>query len=142
MNPRLRVGLRWALGLSLLGAGVAKLMHPAEFAAELLDYRVPLTPLVWSLVAACLPWLEVILGLGLLLNFWAETVRPLVVALAGVFVLMLFQAVLRGLPLDCGCFGSWLPSWTETPPVAFARAVLVFLAGCSVLSERASSHRG
>jgi len=126
--------LRIGLGLILLGAGAAKLVHPADFLAELVDYRVPLPPLVWQLVAAGLPWLELILGTALCLNFWAATVRPLTTALAVVFVAMLLQAVLRGLPLDCGCFGSVLPRWAEQPSVALARAVVVL--GWSLVVER------
>lgn len=126
--------LRIGLGLIFLGAGAAKLVHPADFLAELMDYRVPSPPFVWHLVAAGLPWLEVILGAALCFNCWAGTVRPLTAALAASFVAMLLQAVLRGLPLDCGCFGSLLPRWAERPAVALARAVLVL--GWSLLVER------
>ncbi len=130
-----RSTLRIVLGLIFLGAGIAKLIHPADFLAELLDYRVPLPALVWHLIAASLPWLEIVLGAALCAHFWLESVFPLTIALAAVFVAMLLQAVLRGLPLDCGCFGSFLPRWTERPPVALARAIVVL--GWSALSQRA-----
>ena len=142
MSPRRRSALgttrstfRFILGLIFLGAGVAKLIHPADFLAELLDYHVSLPALVWHLIAACLPWLEIILGAALCAHWWPETVSPLTTALAALFVAMLLQAVLRGLPLDCGCFGTWMPRWAERPPVALARAIVVL--GWSATSGRA-----
>jgi hypothetical protein len=43
-------------------------------------------------------------------------------------VLLLGQAVLRGLELDCGCFGAGAPAWLEQAPVALARAGLLLAA--------------
>ena len=80
------------------------------------------------LVAIYLPWLEVLAGLDLLLNVWAETIRPLVAALCLIFVVMLGQAVLRGLDLNCGCFGAGAGGWFERPAVALGRAMLLFAA--------------
>ena len=72
------------------------------------------------------------LEVGLLLNFWAETIRPLASVLCLVFVLMLAQAVLRGLDLNCGCFGAAGAGWFERPDVALVRATLLLAASLYV----------
>jgi len=117
--------LRWLLGLVFLVAGVLKLVHPGDFLVELAAYRVPFPGMFLRLVAVSLPWLEIICGVCLVLDRWPESVRPLVTALCLVFVVMLGQAVVRGLDLQCGCFGRFGPAWLERPDVALVRALLL-----------------
>jgi hypothetical protein len=76
--------------------------------------------------AVSLPWLEVFTGLGLIFDFWPETIRPVTCVLSLIFVLMLSQAFLRGLDLSCGCFGARGGGWFERRDVALARAILLF----------------
>jgi hypothetical protein len=122
MISRLRLVCRWLLGAVFLVAGGLKIAHPAGFFSDLLSFHVPLPELSLRLVAIALPWLEVLTGLGLLANYWTETVRPLVALLCASFVLMLAQAVVRGLDLNCGCFGAGAHGWFERPGVALVRA--------------------
>jgi hypothetical protein len=79
-------------------------------------------------VAVALPWLEILSGLALIANVWAETVRPLVSALCLIFVALLAQALIRGLSVTCGCFGFAAAGWFERPDVALVRAVLLLAA--------------
>ncbi len=133
MNDAPRTIVRWLLGGIFVAAGVAKLLHPADFFSDLGSYRVPFPPMFLRVVAVSLPWLEVFSGLGLLANFWPETIRPLVSGLWLIFVVMLGQALARGLDLNCGCFGSGAHGWFERPDVAFVRAIL-FLAASLYLA--------
>jgi len=128
--PRLSTLCRIAIALVFVIAGAMKLLHPAAFFADLLSYRVPLPEMLLRLVTVWLPWLEVLCGVGLLVNRWPETVRPLVTALCAIFVVMLAQAVIRGLDLNCGCLGTGGPGWLERPGIALLRAAL--LCGASV----------
>ena len=131
MNARFRLGCRLVLGAVFLVAGGMKLAHPGEFFSDLLGFGVPFPEIFLRLVAVFLPWLELLAGLGLLVDFWPETIRPVVAALCLVFVVMLGQAVARGLELNCGCFGAGGRGWFERPAVALARAaVLLALALC------------
>lgn len=136
MTARVRTGCRWVLGLVFLVGGGTKVAHPTAFFADLLGYRVALPEMALRLVALWLPWLEVVAGVGLLLNFWSETVRPLIALLCLVFVVMLGQAVFRGLDLNCGCFGTAGQGWFERPDVAFVRAALLLAAALFVAAER------
>jgi|SRR5580704_4397430 putative oxidoreductase len=117
-----RIFFRMLLGVLFLWSGIAKLAHPASFFSALLDYELPLPDALVRLVAITLPWLEALCGLALMLNRWAETVRPLVAALCAVFALALGQALLRGLKIDCGCFGPTVNGWWDRPAIAFLRA--------------------
>jgi hypothetical protein len=105
-----------------------KIVHPGDFFSDLLSFRVPFPEMFLRIMAVDLPWLEVLVGVGLILNVWPETIRPVVAGLCLIFVLMLGQAVLRGLDLNCGCFGSVGSGWFERPDVALVRAGLLFAA--------------
>ena len=114
--------VRWALGASFVTAGALKIAHPAGFYSDLLAYEVPFLDFFLRLVAVALPWLEVLCGGALLANFWAETVGFVVAGMCLIFVLMLGQAVLRGLDLNCGCFGAGTAGWIDHPITALVRA--------------------
>ena len=130
---RWRTLIRVILGGLLLWAAATKLTHPAVFFSALLEYGLPLPEIFFRLVAAILPWFEVFCGVALLIDGWAETVRPVVTVLFAVFVVMLGQAWLRGLDLNCGCFGSSARSWMSQPGPALLRAAAL-LAGSIYLT--------
>ena len=136
MNTPFRTGCRFVLGIVFVVAGGMKVAHPADFLSDLLGFGIPFPEMFLRVVAVGLPWLEVCTGLGLMLNFWPETIRPLVAFLYLVFVVMLGQAVLRGLDLNCGCFGASGQGWFERPDVALVRAGLLFAASLYVAVER------
>ena len=138
MNSRLGNLFRFCLGAVFLLAGGMKLAHPAAFFSDLLGFGVPFPEMFLRVVAVYLPWLEVLAGVGLILNVWPETIRPVVAALCLIFVMMLGQAVLRGLDLNCGCFGSVGRGWFERPDVALARACLLFAASLYVAAAPAT----
>lgn len=119
------LGLRYSIGLILLIAGILKIADPIGFHADLLAYEIDLPDGVARLIAVAFPCLEVICGLGLIIGFWRESVGILVVAITLIFVLMLGQALLRGLDLTCGCFGPAPSRWFNNPAVAFVRACVL-----------------
>jgi len=122
---RTRVALRWALGGIFIGAGALKLVHPAAFHADLLAYGIGAPDVFFRFVAVVLPWVEIVSGGLLLADLWTETAGVLVTGLCFVFVLVLGQAVLRGLELKCGCFGELAVGWFERPKVALLRAFVL-----------------
>jgi putative oxidoreductase len=126
VSARLQLLARLLLGGVFVVAGAMKVAHPATFFSDLLGFHIRVPEMWLRLLAAGLPWLEVIAGAGLLVNIWSETLRPLVSVLCLGFVLMLGQAVIRGLDLNCGCFGAAGAGWFERPDVALVRAVILF----------------
>ena len=125
---RAQARVRWVLGAIFLLAGTLKIPHPGDFYSDLLAYEVDLPDVIFRCFALAVPWLEVICGGALLADLWPETVRFLVMVMSLIFVLMLGQAVLRGLDLNCGCFGPGTSGWFNRPITALARASLL-LAG-------------
>jgi putative oxidoreductase len=121
INPHPRV-LGWvALALRIVFAGLfvlagaLKLLDPAAFAMEINRYQ--LIPW-WScaLLALLLPWLEIFVGIALLTRWFSRGALAWVTALLIVFSLALLSAMLRGLSIDCGCFGRvWQSTGTFWP---------------------------
>ena len=134
-NSQLRV-LGWVAlvlrivlaGLFVLAGGL-KLLDPAAFAVEINRYQ--LIPW-WScaLLALLLPWLEICVGIALLTRWFSRGALVWVTALLIVFSLALLSAMLRGLSIDCGCFGRlWQSTGTFWPLVrnVVLLAITVFL---------------
>lgn len=85
-------------------AGFTKGQDPVAFAGQVAGYQI--LPYAWNyLVAAILPYLELLCGILLLLN---KRVRPALLVLFGlnlIFILALSSLIVRGIDIDCGCFG-------------------------------------
>lgn len=94
---------RLLLAAVFIYSGYIKADDPVAFAGQVANYQ--LLPYAWNyLVAATLPYLELLCGVLLLLN---QRVRPAVLVLFFlnlVFMLILSSAIVRGLDIDCGCF--------------------------------------
>jgi len=96
---------RLLLGAVFLYAGALKSQSLTAFSDSIARYRI-LPELGNSLVAATLPSIEFLAGLLLVAN---RRVRPaaLVTALLTlVFAAALLSVRVRGLSIDCGCFGA------------------------------------
>jgi putative oxidoreductase len=96
---------RLLLGAVFLYAGALKSQNLPAFADSIARYRL-LPDLGNSLVAAVLPSVEFLAGLLLVVN---RKVRPAAVVtalLTLVFAAALLSVLVRGLSIDCGCFGS------------------------------------
>ncbi len=102
LSPLIYHLIRVLLSVIFLWSGISKLMEPTEFVVIIDGYG--LMPDAWILpLAIALPLLEMVFGLGLLLD-----IRGSLSVITG--LLILFMAVLSygiwlGLDIDCGCFG-------------------------------------
>jgi uncharacterized membrane protein YphA (DoxX/SURF4 family) len=97
-----------AIGVVFVAAGLAKIGNLSAFAAQVHNFR--LLP-VWSenLVAITLPWIEVVAGLALVAASRAVDRRAgawVAAVLMVLFTAGVAQAWLRGLDIECGCFGT------------------------------------
>lgn len=97
--------IRIGLAALFLWTGAQKLLEPGAFAASIANYRV-LPELLVGAVAIGLPVLEVVVGLALLVPLYARGAAVIVAALLVVFAAAMAQSKLRGIDLDCGCFGA------------------------------------
>jgi hypothetical protein len=117
--------IRVILGLTFSIAGLLKLLNIQDFYASLELYQTGFPDLLLRYMAISLPGLEFICGVLLLIRIWQITVSVLIAFLSFMFVVILGQALVRGLDIDCGCFGKAELTWMEQLPVAFARAILL-----------------
>jgi uncharacterized membrane protein YphA (DoxX/SURF4 family) len=101
-----RLVLRLALAGVFLYAAYAKLSQPWLLFAMSIDSYGMLPQWAVFAVARTLPWLELLLGLllasGLALPWVALTTS---VQLA-IFLAVMLRAWMKGLGIDCGCFGT------------------------------------
>ncbi|MGH7780455.1 MAG: MauE/DoxX family redox-associated membrane protein [Candidatus Binataceae bacterium] len=98
-----------ALGAVFIYAGADKIRDPLQF-ADSIDAFAILPMAFINLLALGLPVFEIVCGV-LLIAPWTRRIGALALALSSaVFFFALLSALLRGLTLDCGCFGSGAPS--------------------------------
>jgi uncharacterized membrane protein YphA (DoxX/SURF4 family) len=96
--------LRLVLAWVFIRAGLPKVGDPIGFAVSIEGYRVISGGLVlW--VAAVLPWLELVIGIGILIPWIRRASAILMGTLLGTFVALHASAWARGLDVACGCFG-------------------------------------
>jgi putative oxidoreductase len=95
------------LGLAglFLYAGALKLLDPTAFAQDLSHYRL-LPEALSAPLAVGLPVLEVVAGLALLTPTYLRGGAALSALMLLAFSGAMAQAKLRGINLDCGCFGA------------------------------------
>ena len=100
------VGTVARLGLAavFLVSGVLKAVDPDAAYVAVRAYDV-LPKAGVALVAGILPWLEVVLGLLLLVGLATRVVAVASAGLLVVFIAGVTQAWARGRSIDCGCFG-------------------------------------
>jgi len=100
------VGTVARLGLAavFLVSGVLKAVDPDAAYVAVRAYDV-LPKAGVALVAGILPWLEVVLGLLLLVGLATRVVAVASAGLLVVFIAGVTQAWARGLSIDRGCFG-------------------------------------
>ena len=131
-----------AVAALFIYAGIDKIRDPLQFADSIAAFAI-LPAVLINLLAIGLPPFEIACGL-LLLGPWTRRVGALAVAVVTVmFFAALASALLRGLTLDCGCFGVGAPSrprmWLELvlDAVLFSSALFVYLRSIARVSERA-----
>jgi uncharacterized membrane protein YphA (DoxX/SURF4 family) len=95
--------LRLVLGALFLWAGLSKLGSPLQTLAAVYSYQIALPDLLASLIAAALPWMEILLGAALLAGIWLPVATGWTAVMLLFFTMMTAQAWYRELPIDCGC---------------------------------------
>ena len=98
--------LRVCLGILFVVSGTEKLVGPYQnFLYVVQSYKV-LPDLLEEPVARFFPWLELFVGMFVLLGLWLKSALVGAAALLTTFVIVVGQAIGRQLPItECGCFG-------------------------------------
>lgn len=117
---------RLVLAGIFLFAAYAKLREPWWMFAASIDSYQMLPPSLTIVVARTLPWFELLLGLLLLVGYKLRWVAIACGALLFFFWLSMLRAWLKGMEIDCGCFG---PGEAVSPATLARDAGMIALAG-------------
>jgi uncharacterized membrane protein YphA (DoxX/SURF4 family) len=95
--------LRLTVGGTYLYASLDKITDPPGFAKAIFNYRLVPLPLLHSF-ALFLPWLELVVGIALILGVVRRGAALLALAMTLMFTLAVTSALARNLDISCGCF--------------------------------------
>jgi putative oxidoreductase len=130
-----------AVAAIFIYAGIDKIRDPLQFADSTAAFAI-LPAVLINLLALGLPPFEVACGVLLLAPRTRRVAALAVAAVTVMFFTALASALLRGLTLDCGCFGVGAPSrprmWIELALDVglFSAALFVYLRSITRLSAR------
>jgi uncharacterized membrane protein YphA (DoxX/SURF4 family) len=135
MNPLAYVVLafRLLIGITLAVAGGLKVGHEPALASAMAGFRLLPADLI-AFLAVALPYVEILLGLYLIVGLFTRTVAWICVAQFVIYAGAIASAVLRGIPANCGCFGPGDAATADWPHVGFD---LVLALICLVIALRA-----
>lgn len=97
--------MRIVLGCVFVWSGILKVKEPLEFAQNVANFRI--FPVEISfLVALVLPWIELICGVFLIVGLLRCASALVLAGLLCAFLVLIISTMVRGIDVDCGCFGS------------------------------------
>lgn len=120
--------IRLMVGFIFIAASIDKILHPASFAEVIYNYQILPENLI-NLTAILLPWLEVVIGVFLVLGIWLPGTVVLANILFIVFLGTLIFNLARGLDVHCGCFSTSTQGEPLTAWYVIRDLLFVLLAG-------------
>ena len=99
------LALRWLLGAVFVYAAWTKLRQPWELFAMSIDAYKLLPYWAVLVVARTLPWAELAIGLALVGGRWLRVWAGAASLLLLVFFVLMVRTYVKGMQIDCGCFG-------------------------------------
>lgn len=102
-HPWLTVRVQIALGAIFVVAAWPKIVDPPSFAHMIYNYRLLPGKLV-NFTALTMPWIELLIGLALILGVWTRAARSIVALMLILFIVAIGINLLRDNAIDCGCF--------------------------------------
>jgi len=124
--------LRIALGGLFVYAGAVKMGDPTQFAIEVGNYRLleGLAPYL----AVILPYIEIVLGVVLIAGPrpWRRASALALTGVLAVFTIAVAAVVVRGINVDCGCFGgqsgpvTWVTVIRDVTLLLVSSVILIF----------------
>lgn len=96
--------IRFVLAFLFILAAVEKLKNPYAFALSIDAYQI-FPEWITNISTFLIPWLEIFIGFGLLFKFKLKANLYLYLFLMVVFTLLVLIAMIKGLDIECGCYG-------------------------------------
>ena len=97
------VRVQIALGIVFVVAAIPKIGDPPAFAHMIYNYRL-LPGGAINAMALVMPWVEMLVGIALILGVWKREAAVVAGILLLVFLVAIGVNLARGHAVDCGCF--------------------------------------
>ena len=118
--------LRFVIGGIFIVSGFSKLLSPYQNFLYVIQAYQLLPSQGEVLTAHIFPWIELITGIFVFLGLWTSWSLRGALVLFGIFVVVVGQALIRGLSLEnCGCFGEWIHLKPQTVIILDSTSLLV-----------------
>lgn len=101
----IQIIIRFFLGFVFIYAAIAKISEPDQFAIAIFNYQL-FPDFSINFLAVFVPWLEIVCGFGLLFGVYIKENSMIYLSLMTMFTIAIIISILRGLDIECGCFGS------------------------------------
>lgn len=142
--PWLQISFRVLLGGIFIWAGIIKLMDLNYFVESVSNFQIPpFSTEPWDMwVGYTLPAFELIVGSCLILGVLYKGAIVSSAALSAVFLAAIFSVHIRGLNIECGCFGKALTFknyYTHMAVLAGMVAIALALAWMEWRSSRSNA---
>lgn len=121
------LGCRLVVGGLFVVAGAMKVVDMRTFVDVVQAYRIAPHVLIVP-IAFAVPWMEVVLGAGVLLGLWLRSSAVLSAGLLLAFAAGLIVNIARGADISCGCFGPYFAD-TSLEGALLRNAVLIGMSG-------------
>ncbi|MBL7013764.1 MAG: DoxX family membrane protein [Candidatus Marinimicrobia bacterium] len=102
MNKYIQLVIRIIVGGLFIYASIDKISDPATFAKQINNYHIIPFGLE-NTIALVLPWLEIIIGICLIIGVYVEGASGWILLLLISFIIFMVQAIMRGYNIECGC---------------------------------------
>jgi len=103
-NDFIRLLLRLLLGGVFLFAAWDKIAQPAGFAMSVRTYQI-LPVSLSNLFAVCMAWSEAVAAVLLIAGLFSRQAAAALFLLLVMFVAAISTVLIKGMVIDCGCFG-------------------------------------
>jgi uncharacterized membrane protein YphA (DoxX/SURF4 family) len=127
------VTARVVLGTVFVFAGFIKLIDPKAFAVSISQYDI-VPQILLAPVAIGMPTLELLAGLGLIMNIRGSL--TVIFSLLLLFVSVLGYGILNNLNVDCGCFSEEDTKSFNSLRIAFYRDIIMILIASYIYAYR------
>ena len=100
--------IRLVIAFVFIYAGAEKISDPKSFSQAIYNYRLFPSEVI-NIFAITIPWIELISGIFLLFGICVRENSAIIGTLLFIFIVLILISMIRGLDINCGCFGKGSP---------------------------------
>jgi len=93
------------LGGVFVFAGIEKISDTTAFAGSIYNYKI-FPDIFINLFAVVIPWIELVCGIFLVFKVYPRECSFIMSSLLVFFIILVIISIIRGLNIECGCFGT------------------------------------